>query len=62
MPRLGGRGTMGDWLFRDWESELCLGVEVGSFDVLEVAVGLHLEFVAGGVVGHDDGLGVHLQG
>ena len=30
--------------------------------VLKVAVGAHLEFIDGSLVGNDDGMGMHLQG
>lgn len=42
--------------------KLAVGVEVGAFDVLEVAVGAYLEFSACVFIGNDEGLGVHLQG
>lgn len=43
-------------------SELGGWVEVGFLDVAEVAVGLHLELGTSGVVGHDDGRRMELQG
>ena len=36
--------------------------KVVLLDVLEVAVGADLQFVAGGIVGYDDAVLVHLQG
>ena len=38
------------------------GLEVVLLDVLEVAVGAHLELIDGSLVGNDDGMGMHLQG
>ena len=37
-------------------------VEVVALDVLEVAVGRHLQLHAGILVGDDDGMPMHLQG
>lgn len=52
------------WCCRDIAKGLeeGVGIEVLALDVLEVAVGAHLEFHGGIFVGNDDGLAVHLQG
>ena len=39
-----------------------LSEQVVALYVFEIAVGAHLQLFAGGVVGHDDAVLVHLQG
>lgn len=46
----------------DCLSELGGRIEIGGFDILEVAVGAYHKLGASSLVGYDQGFGMHLQG